>query len=91
MIASFASAGFVALVPALAVMLGANVGTTLIVQALWFDVSRLSPLLLLSGVVFRAGGSRTRDIGRTAIGLGFCFAPTFWPDAPEGFRDAWLV
>jgi phosphate:Na+ symporter len=28
MIASFASAGFVALVPALAVMLGANVGTT---------------------------------------------------------------
>ena len=71
MIASFASAGFVALVPALAVMLGANVGTTLIVQALSFDVSRLSPLLLLSGVaMFRAGGSRTRDIGRIAIGLG---------------------
>ena len=38
MIASFAGAGFVALVPALAVMLGANVGTTLIVQALSFDV-----------------------------------------------------
>jgi phosphate:Na+ symporter len=70
MIASFASAGFVALVPALAVLLGANVGTTLIVQALSFDVSRLSPLLLLSGVaMFRAGGSRTRDIGRVAIGL----------------------
>ena len=71
MIASFASAGFVALVPALAVMLGANVGTTLIVQALSFDVSRLSPLLLLLGVVmFRAGGARARDIGRVAIGLG---------------------
>jgi phosphate:Na+ symporter len=71
MIAAFASAGFVALVPALAVILGANVGTTLIVQALSFDVSRLSPLLLLSGVaMFRAGGSRTRDIGRIAIGLG---------------------
>ena len=72
MVASFASAGFVALVPALAAMLGANVGTTLIVQALSFDVSRASPLLLLGGVVmFRAGGAaRTRDIGRVAIGLG---------------------
>ena len=70
-IASFASAGFVALVPALAVMLGANVGTTLIVQALSFDVSRLSPLLLLAGVaMFRSGASRSRDIARVAIGLG---------------------
>ena len=56
MIASFAGAGFVALVPALAVMLGANVGTTLIVQALSFNVSRLSPLLLLAGLaMFRTG------------------------------------
>jgi phosphate:Na+ symporter len=71
MVASFASAGFVALVPALAAMLGANVGTTLIVQALSFDVSRASPLLLLAGVVmFRVGAARTRDIGRVAIGLG---------------------
>jgi phosphate:Na+ symporter len=52
-------------------MLGANVGTTLIVQALSFDVSRASPLLLLAGVVmFRAGSARTRDIGRVGIGLG---------------------
>ena len=70
MIASFASAGFVALVPALAAMLG-NIGTTLIVQVLSFDVSRVSPLLLLGGVaMFRAGAARTRDIGRVAIGLG---------------------
>jgi phosphate:Na+ symporter len=71
MVASFAASGFVALVPALAVMLGANVGTTLIVQALSFDVSRLSPVLLLAGVaMFRTGGTRTRDVGRVAIGLG---------------------
>jgi phosphate:Na+ symporter len=70
MVASFAASGFVALVPALAVMLGANVGT-LIVQVLSFDVSRLSPLLLLAGVaMFRTGGTRTRDVGRVAIGLG---------------------
>ncbi len=71
MITSFAAGGFVALVPALAAMLGANVGTTLIVQVLSFNVSPLSPLLLLAGVVaFRAGSTRTRDLGRVAIGLG---------------------
>ena len=62
MIASFAGAGFVALVPALAVMLGANVGTTLIVQALSFDVSRVSPLLLLAGVAMFRTGAPARAI-----------------------------
>jgi len=37
---SFAARGLVELVPGLAVMLGANIGTTLIVQALSFDVPR---------------------------------------------------
>ena len=67
MITSFAAGGFIALVPALAAMLGANVGTTLIVQALSFDVSALSRLLLLAGLVaFRAGStshSRPRTRG----------------------------
>src|SRR5690606_26052883 len=72
MITSFAAGGFVALVPALAVMLGANVGTTLIVQVLSFDFSFAAPLLVLTGVVmFRRGqASRTHDLGRVAIGLG---------------------
>ena len=72
MTAGFAAAGLVDLVPALAIMLGANVGTTLIVQVLSFDVAGLSPLCVLVGVVaFRRGGaSRTRDLGRVAIGLG---------------------
>jgi phosphate:Na+ symporter len=71
MVASFAAAGFVGLAPALAAMLGANVGATLIVQALSFDVSELSPLLLLVGAVaFRSGATRTRDLGRVAIDLG---------------------
>jgi phosphate:Na+ symporter len=72
MTANFAGHGLVGLVPALAVMLGANVGTTLIVQLLSFDISRVAPVLVLVGVVlFRKGGhSRPRDLGRTAIGLG---------------------
>src|SRR5262245_33801364 len=39
MTASFAADGMVGLIPALAIMLGANVGTTLIVQVLSFNVS----------------------------------------------------
>ncbi|HZK89813.1 MAG TPA: Na/Pi cotransporter family protein [Stellaceae bacterium] len=72
MAASFAAGGLVDLVPGLAVMLGANLGTTLIVQVLSFDVSRVAPLFVLIGVVlFRRGTqSRPRDIGRVAIGLG---------------------
>src|SRR5437588_7784195 len=41
MVTAFAAGGLVDLVPALAVMLGANVGTTLIVQVLSFDRLRL--------------------------------------------------
>jgi phosphate:Na+ symporter len=72
MVSGFAAGGAVALVPALAVMLGANVGTTLIVQLMSFDVSSVSPALILLGVVmFRRGtATRTRDLGRAAIGLG---------------------
>lgn len=72
MVAGFAAGGLVDLVPALAVMLGANVGTTLIVQLLSFDMGQAGSLLLLVGVMmFRRGNaSRTRDLGRVAIGLG---------------------
>jgi len=72
MMASFAAGDMVALVPALAVMLGANVGTTLIVQVLSFNVSALAPALLIVGLVaFRKGArTRIRDLGRVAVGLG---------------------
>ena len=71
MVAGFAAGGMVGLVPALAAMLGANVGSTLIVQVLSFDVSEISPLLLLIGVVlFRRASAGPRDFGRVLIGLG---------------------
>lgn len=72
MVSGFAAGGLVDLVPALAVMLGANVGTTLIVQLLSFDLSPVTPALILLGVLmFRRGqASRTHDLGRVAIGLG---------------------
>jgi len=72
MTASFVTGGSVELVPALAIMLGANVGTTLIVQVLSFNVSAVAPILFLVGVTAfkRAGHTRTRDLGRVAIGIG---------------------
>jgi phosphate:Na+ symporter len=69
---SFAAEGLVGLVPALAIMLGANLGTTLIVQALSFNIAALAPVLFIIGLVaFRSGArSRIKDIGRVSIGLG---------------------
>ncbi|AWK85131.1 Na/Pi cotransporter family protein [Azospirillum thermophilum] len=72
MAAGFSATGLMPLAPALAVMLGANVGTALIVQLLSFDVAPLVPVLLVTGfVAFRRGGrTRTRGLGRAALGLG---------------------
>jgi phosphate:Na+ symporter len=72
MTAGFSAGGLVGLVPALAVMLGANVGTTLIVQVLSFNVGLISPALILIGMVMFRRDSRTQahDLGRVFIGLG---------------------
>src|ERR1700760_1277238 len=69
---SFSAEGLVSLVPALAIMLGANVGTTLIVQVLSFNISAVAPVLFVLGLVaFRRGGrSWIKDLGRVSIGLG---------------------
>lgn len=72
MTAGFAAGGLVGLVPALAVMLGANIGTTLIVQVLSFNVGLISPALILIGMLMFRRDSRTQahDLGRVFIGLG---------------------
>ena len=77
MVTSFAAGGIVALVPAMAVMLGANIGTALTVKVLTFDVSWASPLLLTAGYAgFKRGGregaknARLQNVGRVGMGLG---------------------
>ena len=72
MTASFAGRGLVIGVPALAVMLGADVGTALVAQVLSLDIGWLSPLLIVAGLVAFQGGrrKRTRDVGRLLVGLG---------------------
>jgi phosphate:Na+ symporter len=71
MVCSFVVGGSLDLVPALAAMLGANVGTTLVVQVLSFNITMVTPVLLMAGVIaFKRGGrTRTRDLGRALIGI----------------------
>ncbi|MEQ8666122.1 MAG: Na/Pi cotransporter family protein [Rhodospirillales bacterium] len=70
--ASFAGRGYLTVAIALAVMLGADVGTTLVVQVLSFDVYWLAPLLIAAGVIgFNLSDESTRRaLSRIAIGLG---------------------
>jgi len=72
MVTSFTASGAIGLAPALAVMLGANLGSTLITQILAFNISEVAPILVLIGVVlFRSSDDgRGRNLGRVGIGLG---------------------
>ena len=69
---SFVAQNLIALSAALAVMLGADVGTALLSQVFSLDLSWLSPLLIFFGVVFFLSQrtSRVGQMGRVAIGLG---------------------
>lgn len=72
MATSFTVAGFIGLGSGLVVMLGANVGTTLITQVLSFNIGAIAPPLILAGVLtFRSSDDdRLKNLGRVAIGLG---------------------
>jgi phosphate:Na+ symporter len=71
-VAAFVGQGLITLPAALAVMLGADVGTSLMAVVFHFDLSWLSPLLIFVGVVlFIARQSTTVGrVGRILIGLG---------------------
>ncbi|WP_445941079.1 Na/Pi cotransporter family protein [Pseudomonas sp.] len=72
LVTSFVAQGLMALTPALAIMLGADVGTALMARVLTFDLSWLSPLLIFLGVIFFLSRKQTRagQLGRVGIGLG---------------------
>ncbi len=69
---SFVAGNLIPLASALAIMLGADVGTSIMVQVFSLDLSWLSPLLIFFGVIFFLSRRTTRagQIGRVAIGLG---------------------
>ncbi|MFN0186722.1 MAG: Na/Pi cotransporter family protein [Aquabacterium sp.] len=71
-VTSFLGRSLVPLAAALAVMLGADIGTSLMAVVFSFDLSWLSPLLIFSGVVVFITREKTTAgrIGRVLIGLG---------------------
>jgi phosphate:Na+ symporter len=71
-VSSFVGQGLITLPLALAVMLGADIGTSLMAVVFSFDLSWLSPLLIFLGVVFflSSQASALGRFGRVLIGVG---------------------
>ncbi|AKJ42721.1 Na/Pi cotransporter family protein [Pragia fontium] len=72
LVISFVAQGLIGLSPALVILLGADVGTALMARVLTFDLSWLSPLLILFGVITFLSQKKNRigQVGRACIGLG---------------------
>jgi phosphate:Na+ symporter len=79
-VASFAGQGLIGTAPALAVMLGADVGTAVVTVLLSFDLSWLAPLLIFSGIVLylSSQASNAGRFGRILIGLGLIMFALQW-------------
>src|SRR6266540_1983495 len=79
-VSSFVGQGLIATAPALSVMLGADVGTSLMVLLFSFDLSWLSPFLIFTGVVLflRRENSKIGRFGRILVGLGLIIMALQW-------------
>jgi len=73
LLASFAARGLIALPIALAVVLGADVGSAIVAQVFSFDVKWLWTVLVAIGVLvfMSTEADRARGVARIFIGLGF--------------------
>lgn len=68
-------AGLVSLPQAIPIILGADIGTTLTVQLIAFQVQRLSPLIIAVGFLIQAVAKRkkAKSAGMAILGFGFIF------------------
>lgn len=71
--AGFATSGFISTAAGLAVLLGADLGSALVVQFLVFDLSWLVPLLLAAGawLFLKLDARSAKQIGRILLGIAF--------------------
>ena len=79
-VAAFAGEGMIATAPALAIMLGADVGTAIVTLVLSFDMSFISPILIVTGVTLflRTQAGAANRFGRILIGLGLILFALQW-------------
>ena len=74
MLVGFASAGLLSLRQTIGVILGADVGTTVTVQLLAFDLLAVSPLIVFVGwLMWTIGRGTLRYVGQAVLGFGFLF------------------
>ncbi len=71
-LSSFASQGLVKVSSAIAVVLGADVGTTIVAQILVMDLTWLMPVLITSGFIINKAlkDGQYKHVGRALIGIG---------------------
>ena len=69
---SFAKQGAISVTMGLAILLGADVGSTIMVQILTFDVRWFAPIAFLFGYIIFVRGKETRtsELGRAFMGVG---------------------
>ncbi len=74
MLVGFASAGLLTLRQTIGMILGADIGTTVTVQLLAFDLLQISPLVVFAGWALYVSGRGTgRYVGQAILGFGFLF------------------
>ncbi|WP_068303512.1 Na/Pi cotransporter family protein [Pararhodobacter sp. CCB-MM2] len=71
--AGFAASGIVSVATGLAALLGADLGSALVVRLLALDLSELLPILILTGCVLflKVETRRAKQYGRIVLGIGF--------------------
>ena len=75
MLVGFANTGLLSLEQAMGLLLGAGIGTTVVVQVMSFKLSQAAMLIVVIGFVLLCVGkrSRTRALGRALLGFGLVF------------------
>ncbi|KMK66698.1 Na/Pi cotransporter family protein [Puniceibacterium sp. IMCC21224] len=89
--AGFAASGILTVSAGIAALLGADLGSALVVKILSFDLSGLIPILLLvGGTLFLKFEKRSwRQVGRIALGIAFILLSlTMIGDATAPLRDS---
>jgi phosphate:Na+ symporter len=91
---SFASRGLFSTSAALAIMLGADIGTSFVAQAYTLPLQWLSPLAILIGWIMfhKIQNTQLKDLGRAVVGLGIALlALELLTAAAAPIRDAQLL
>ena len=92
MLVGFASAGLMSLREAMGVVLGADIGTTVTVQLIAFNVLNYSLLVVLAGALLMAFPGTARALGQAVFGFGLLFlAMKVVQDGVAPLRDNLLM